>query len=197
MKSPEILRSAHGAGADALLRAECPPLDELPPLNAADTAVGLALRAGRGRPFERGNKAAVGRKPALALLGVPIEASDPRYRRALRKANAYRQRRVRELAIMHGGELGAGPSAMLANSALALAASRVLYELGSVTLDPATLKQAAALADSARQQELTAVALAEREAAARPKPTKVPFWLAEGSDAPGPADEPPAGGDAP
>jgi hypothetical protein len=59
---------------------------------------------------------------------------------------------------------------MLANAALALASSRVLYEIASETLDPAMLQSAARLADQARQQELTAVALAEREAAARPAP---------------------------
>lgn len=125
------------------------------------------MAARRGRPFERGNSAASGRKPSLCLLGVPIETADPRYRRAMRKARAYMQRRVRELAVMHGGELGAGPAGMIASSALALGASRLLYEIASQTLDPAMLKQAAALADSARGQELTAVALAQRESDAR------------------------------
>lgn len=172
---PSILRAAHGKGADALLRAETPPLDEEAPLNPTDTASGLALAGARGRPFQRGNQAAKGRKPALALLGVPVDTADPRYRKALRKANVYRQRRARELAIAHGGYLGAGPAAMLASSALALAASRLLYELASETLNPRLFAQAAKLADSARGQELTAVALAAREAAARPKKTPA-FW---------------------
>jgi len=176
----DILRSAHGTGAGALLRAERPPLDEHRPLNAEDTAAGLALRAQRGRPFQRGNQAAKGRKPTLCALGVPVESSDPRYRRAMRKARAYMQRRARELAIQHGGDLGAGPSAMLAHAARATAASVLLYELGSKTLDAALFAQAARLADSARQQELTAVALAEREASAlresRNKNAR-PVWL--------------------
>ena len=164
---PDFLRTAHGTGADALLRAETPPLDEVPPLNAAHTAIGLALAAARGKPFVPGNRAAENRKPALALLGVPVETSDPRYRKALRKAASYRSRRVRELAVMHGGTIGAGPCAMLASAALALAASRVLYELAGERLDPKLFVQAARLADSARAQELTAVALASREAEGR------------------------------
>lgn len=160
---PSITRKAHGNGAKALLRAETPALDELRPLNAADAERGNAVVNARGKPFERGNKAGANRKPGLALLGSPVDSADPRYRRALRKAKSYMRRRATELAVQHGGTLGAGPSAMLANSALALAASRVLYELASETLDPDLLSKAAALADKSRQQELTAVALAERE----------------------------------
>ncbi len=167
-RGPSILRTAHGNGADAILRAETPPIDELPPVNAAIASQGNAELARRGRPFERGNQAAKGRKPGLALMGLPIATADPRYRSALRKARTYMQRRAHELAAVHGGYLGAGPSAMLVNAAFALAASRVLSELASETLDAKLFRDAAALADSARQQELTAVALAEREAAARP-----------------------------
>lgn len=168
-RPPAILRSAHGTGADALLRAEVPPLDELVPLDAEVARQGDAAVCARGRPFQRGNKAGENRKPGLALLGSPVDSCDPRYRRALRKAKSYMVRRQHELSAQHGGTLGAGPSAMLANAALALASSRVLYELGSETLDADMLKSAAGLADKARQMELTAVALAEREAAARPK----------------------------
>jgi hypothetical protein len=164
---PDPLRTAHGNGASALLRAETPALGELPPLNVDDTAAGLAAVEARGRPFQRGNSAGANRKPALCLLGVPIEAADPRYRAAMRKAKAYMERRRRDLAVQHGGQLGAGPCAMLASAALALGASRVLYELASVTLEPALFAQAAKLGDSARQQELTAVALASREGQAR------------------------------
>lgn len=166
-KGPDFIRAAHGKGRDALERTELPPLDELPAVNAEDTAQGLALRAQRGRPFQRGNQAAKNRKPGLACLGLPVDGADPRYLSALRKAKRLMQRRCAELAVLHGGHLGAGPSTMLANAALATAASRVLYEIAAASLDPSLFKQAAALADSARQQELTAVALAAREAAAR------------------------------
>lgn len=168
-RGPAILRRAHGRGADAMLRAETPPVDELRPVDAELTEQGNAELARRGRPFERGNQAAKNRKPGLAVLGIPVGSSDPRWRSAMRKARRYMQRRVHDLAAQGGGTLGAGPSAMLASAARALAASTVLYEVASATLDPKMFRDAAALADSARQQELTAVALAEREAAARPR----------------------------
>lgn len=181
-KPAEILRTAHGNGEGALLRAERPPLDEGSPPNEEDTARGLAATQRRGRPFTKGNSAAENRKPALCLLGVPIATTDARYRSAMRQANSYRQRRVRETAVAHGGTLGAGPSAMFASSARALAASTVLYTLAGEALaagrvkDSADLFAAAArLGDSSRQQELTAIAVAEREAAARPR--AVNPWL--------------------
>lgn len=190
-----ILRTAHGNNSKALLVAERPPIDELPPLNAGDTEEGEALAAGRrnggtpGSPFKPGNKMAAGRKPSLCLLGVPVTTSDPRYRSALRKANTYRQVRIRELATQHGGHLGAGPSAMLASSARALASSILLNELGAEALAAGTAKAirnasgllalAARLADSSRQQELTAVALAEREGKVRSeaRSSETPDWL--------------------
>lgn len=172
--APSLERTAHGKGASALVRIERPPVEEFGPLNAADTAHGLALAKRRGRPFVAGNAAAVGRKPSLCLLGVPLEGSDPRYRAAMRKANAYRQRRVREIAVSHGGVVGAGPCAMLAAAARAMAASIVLHELAGEALatganDDATklFVAAAQLADKARGQELTAEALADRDAKAR------------------------------
>lgn len=166
-RGPDPIRAAHGTGADAILRVEQPPLDELQPLNAYDTERGLAEAARRGRPFERGNQAAKGRKPSLCVMGLPIETADPRYRRAARKARSWAKRRVRELAIQHGGDLGAGPCGALANAGLAIAASRVLYELAAETLDASLFQQAAALADKARAQELFAVGLAARESEAR------------------------------
>jgi hypothetical protein len=163
------LRKAHGEGASALLRAETPPLDEVPPLNAHDTELGLANAKRRGRPFEPGNKAAVGKKPSLALLGVPLNSADPRYRAAIRKAERYRQRRVRELAIQHGGELGVGASNMVAAAALATAASRLVYELAGERLDTKLLKLGAQLADYAKLQEIAAVGFAQRDGSARPR----------------------------
>jgi hypothetical protein len=182
-KDPEILRSAHGNGVDAILRAEDPPLDERPPLSAEHTAKGLALAAQRGRPFQPGNSAGSQRKPALALLGVPIAAADPRHRSAMRKAASWRSRRVRELAVHCGGYLGTGPATMIASAALALAASRVAYELAAEKVGAEGMELAklgAHLADKARQQELTAVGLAEREARARIQgTTEDTSWLFE------------------
>lgn len=152
-----------------MVRAEAPALDEIPLPDGSRTEQGLALRRERGRPFERGNKAAMGRRPILAALAVPLAGADPRYKRALAKGKRYLARRVRELSVQCGGELGAGPCAMLAHAARATAASVLLYELAGEKLDAALFAQAARLGDAARTAELTAVGLAEREAAARSK----------------------------
>jgi hypothetical protein len=180
-RQPSLTRTAHGTGAAALLRVETPPLDEIPLPNAQDTAQGLAMAAQRGRPFELGNAAAAGRKPALACLSVRIPTADPRYVSALRKSKRYVSRRVRELTVLCGGTLSAGPCAMLASAGRALAASVVLNEIAGASLDAKLFAQAARLADLARQQELTAVALAEREAAARRMiPSAAAPWMTGG-----------------
>jgi len=164
------LRTAHGNGASALVRVETLPVDEFPPLNADDTAEGLALAERRGRPFERGNQAARGRRPALAsAAGIPLDAEDPLYRRALGWARRYRRRRVSELAIQHGGDLSSGVCAMLTSSALDMAASRYLTAKAAATGDVTLLKLASQLAMASRQTELTALEIASRENAARPR----------------------------
>lgn len=168
------LRRGHGNGA-GVPRVEVLPADELPAAaNATGTGLTAAMSPRRGRPFEPGNKAAAGRRPRLALLGVTIEGSDPRYALALRRAGRYRKRRVRELYHAHGF-VSAGVASLIASASLALSASRYLYEIASETGDPETLKRASALANDARQNELAAWELAAREGAARPKPPADPL----------------------
>lgn len=164
------LRTAHGAGADALVRVETSPADELPPLDAQDTAEGLAMAKRRGRPFQRGNRAAANRKPALATVcGMPLDASDPAYRKALGWARRYRGQRVRELTVQHGGALSAGVCGMITSSAIDMAHSRYLAAKAAATGEVDLMVAASKLAQSSRQQELTALEVASREAAARPK----------------------------
>lgn len=169
------LRTAHGSYKDALVVVETRPVDELSALNGADTVRGITVekesRTDLGR-FKRGNKVAAGRKPALAsAAGIPVEAKDPRYTQSLRWARKYRAQRVRELTIQHGGYLSSGVCAMLTSSALDMAASRYLTILAAEGAPdgPTLLKTASQLAASSRQQELTALEIAQREAAARPK----------------------------
>lgn len=161
------LRKGHGAGA-GVPRVEVLPVDELGHPNAGETAANLDVRRAKGRPFEKGNRAAAGRRPKLALLGVAADASDPRYALALRRAARYRKRRCSELAAVHG-YVSTGAASLIASASLALCASRFLYEVAAETGDGATLKQASALANDARQNELAAWELASREAAARPR----------------------------
>lgn len=190
-KQPSLIRTAHGTGASAGIRVETPPLDEIPPLNASQTASGAALAKSRGRPFTKGNAAARGRKPALASLGIPIDGADPRYRSAMKKAAAYRTRRCAELATQQGGYLSAGAAAVVAVSARAMAASALLHELADEALRAGNVKDAATLliqatraGDAARQADLTAIAIAEREgdthvARELSTPPQVAPWTAE------------------
>jgi hypothetical protein len=159
------LRSGHGNGA-GVPRIEVLPPDELPHADANETAANLAERARRGKPFTTGNRAAAGRRPKLALLGVPADATDPRYALALRRASRYRKRRCSELAVAHG-YVSAGASSLIASASLALSASRFLYEVAAETGDAETLKRASALANDARQNELAAWELAAKESGAR------------------------------
>ncbi len=85
----------------------------------------------------------------------------------LYQCNKYRKTRMKELARLHG-HVSAGAGALLASASLALAASRFLYERFAGKPedgggDTTTLKQAAQLADSARQSELAAWELSARE----------------------------------
>ena len=105
------------------------------------------------------------RKTKLAIMGISkdiLVAGDPRYAQALYLASKYRKVRARELSLMHG-HVSSGASALLASASLALAASRFLYEKVAETGDIALLKQAAQLADSARQSELAAWEMSARE----------------------------------
>jgi hypothetical protein len=166
-----VIRTAHGAAREggSTVVVETRPLDEIIPGNAADTAANLASRRVRGRPFERGNQAAKGRKPALAGLGVEADPADPAYKRALGRANRYRRRRCSELAAVYGGYLSSGAAGLIASAALALGASRYLYERAGTTGDTSLLAQAARLADSAKGLEIAAIDIAQREQAQRPK----------------------------
>lgn len=173
-KSPEILRTAHGDGAGALIRAEVPPISELPPIPhvyGADTGAELTVSTPKGARFAKKNDAAKRKRPALAGLGVTMPADHPEYAAAMRKANAYRKHRVAELSRMHGCGLSAGVCSMIASSARALAASQLLHDMAERAIrngQPETaaklISQALAAADKSRQQELTALALCEREA---------------------------------
>src|SRR5262249_50094498 len=142
------LRNGHGAGKGTP-RIEVLPIDEIEAPNATDTARNLAKRRGRGRPFEKGNRAAAGRRPALAGLDVEQHASDPLYRRLLRQAQRYRRRRASELEASYG-YLSAGAASLLASAALATAGSRFAYAKAAESGDPTFMKLGSTLANDAR-----------------------------------------------
>ncbi len=119
------------------------------------------------------------RKTKLAVLGIPssiLEAGSKEYARTVRLAQSYKTARQRELYNAHG-YVSSGVGALLSSCALALSASRFLYELaastpiiaaerGDLTL-PQILQMASRLSDSSRQNELSAWDLAAREGVVR------------------------------
>lgn len=126
-----------------------------------------------------------GKKHKLAIMGIStelLERSDPRYKEMLRLANSFRRHRAREMMIAHG-YVSAGVNAILANSALSLAASRYIYEKAIETGDHSFFTMYSKLATDSRQNELSAWELCAREAQARKKAAAtmggVP-WLEQG-----------------
>lgn len=175
-------RTAHGSGADALVRVETLPADELPEGLPAPSGQGNApapgiKRTADGRMADRQAAAELGRRGALAmhakrrarrpavlealgLRGIPPSEMVP----YLDMANDFAEHETARLAqTVGGGHCGSGPASMIQSAALALAASRYLYAQGN----PETMGQAARLADSSKQQILTAFELTAREAKAR------------------------------
>ncbi|HEY2406830.1 MAG TPA: hypothetical protein VGI10_12545 [Polyangiaceae bacterium] len=151
------------------------PLKDLRPANPDETARNVAARKLRGKPFTLGNTVAVGRKPVLALLGVDAESVPEPSRRDLKRADRYRQRRVREIAGAHG-YASAGTCAVLGSAALVLASQRQVAALAFRTGDPALHKLAADLAEKHSQLELKAGFMAKDEAARQPKPNQLEAW---------------------
>lgn len=157
-----LVRSAHGAAAagGALLVVECPPLDEIDgPSNAGPTSNPAALPPRRGRPFQRGNAAAAGRGSSLTRISAPADAPEER-RKVYRKATSLKRQRERELATLHGGTLSCAVRTELVAWARNVAWAEHYDRAGDPT-------KAAQLSEKASGHQLKAVALAEREAAAR------------------------------
>lgn len=131
-----------------------------------------------------------GNKHKLATLGISpevIEKADPRLQRSLKNADSYRKHRSREYMVSHG-YVSAGASSLLATSALALAASRWLYEEFALTGNTDLLHLASKLSNDSRQNELAAWELAHREVVARRKASAANQglpWLADETPARG------------
>ena len=164
VKSPSLIRTAHGSYADVLapsLVVETPPLDEIPPVHASDSGLGLASSAALGKPFTRGNRAAAKKGPELTRTGVDLDDEDSVRRSVGRKAESLRRKRVREERARHGGVISSGVETEIASWALAISWSRHHYSEGETT-------KGAKLAEQASAHLLKAVAIAEREHHAGP-----------------------------
>jgi hypothetical protein len=189
---PSLVRSAHGNAAEggALLVVECPPLDEVRPPNAAQTEQALALALPAERPFVLGNMAASARGPAAERIPTDDEVHpDPKEerRRVRRAATSLKNARFLELEVQYcfrrpsivveqsDGTKKTQPGAKVPGQKLS---SGVKVELKSWALDncwadhydragdPA---KASNLREKASGHQLKAIAIAEREAAARPR----------------------------
>jgi hypothetical protein len=161
------LRTGHGNGA-GMPRIEVLPPDELPPATGA-----LAVRPDRGHDgrFTAGNTVGRMRRVRPDSRGLPaLPAMSPAYAPFARWGRRYGAHRRRELAQAHGGEISAGVAAIIESAALAMAASRSLQSVASLSGDVEIFRQSSQLASTARQHELAAWELAARERAARPKP---------------------------
>jgi hypothetical protein len=169
------LRKAHGNGANALVRAETAPANELPlgtPSSAEQRRPGDFDERGKFAPgnsiARAGGKATAGKvrlSSRLGLVGLPQGSAFGAYKRA---AASFRRAQCTELArTVGGGICGPGPSSIVASAALALAWSRYLSDVAARDGNTDLAARAVRMAEASRQSLLTAHELCAREAMAR------------------------------
>lgn len=146
-----------------------PVADPREPLSGVDrrqngTVASPQAAAELGR---RGGQVRAARVLLARGLGIPLNLTSEAFKPYRYAANAFRRHHCAELARQAGGEVGAGPSSMVASAALQLAASRFLFDQAARTGDAATFKTASQLANDSRQNLLAAYELAVRSAEAR------------------------------
>ena len=150
------------------------PLDELPEPQAA-VAVPLARRC-NGTVADsasarvlgaRGGAAKASRARLLSASGLSELAADAAFGPYRTAGDAFVKEHLAALAAQAGGEVGPGPSSIVASAGVQLAASRFLSDRGMREGDAKLLQQASTLANDSRQNLLAAYELAVREAKAR------------------------------
>jgi hypothetical protein len=183
MKSPHdalkksFLRTGHGQGkgkphievvADELSQPvlAAPPAAPASPLvrnesgQIADTLTAKEL--GRRGGLAKARKARL--VDALGLVDLAEDAAFKPYRTA---AEAFAVHKMAELAQLAGGEVGAGPSSIVATAALQLAASRFCFDQAAHKGIAELMKLGSQLGNDSRQNLLAAYELAVREAKIR------------------------------
>ena len=154
----------------------------LPQDGSSEPERGITTYHGKG--FQKGNKAAVGRKPKLARLGIDLKlvnVADPRYQQALKRAQFYQKARSEELSHMFG-QVSIAVNAMLASSALQHAASRYLQMLAAENCTNMSLfleiqKVCSQLQSGAMKNDLAAYELCAKETQGGAKKHVRPAWL--------------------
>jgi hypothetical protein len=173
------LRTGHGAGRGSP-RVEVLPPDELPTPVAASRADdgGPLHRRQDGKIADsdtakamgkRGGEAKARRVRLVDSLGLATIASDSSFGPYRTAAEEFVKAHLSSLATQAGGEVGTGPSTMVASAGLQLAASRWAFDRAAELGDPALMKLGSALANDSRQNLLAAYELATREAQAKPR----------------------------
>lgn len=174
------LRTAHGTGAPALLRAETLPAEELPagvPVERPDPlhADGGPERGPDGRWLKGARRSQTagglskrGKAALASRLGLGPSPEGDAFTPYRRAAATFRRVQCAELArTVGGGVCGPGPSSIVASAALALAWSRYLSDQAARKGDGDLAIKAIRMSESSRQALLTAHELCAREATAR------------------------------
>jgi hypothetical protein len=179
------LRTGHGNGKGQP-RVEVLPVDELPaPLPAVPVQV---ARRSNGTVADSQSAKALGRRGGLAKagsvrlvdsLGLSKLADEARFHPYREAAEGFVKAHLASLAAQAGGEVGTGPSTMVASAGLQLAASRFCFDLGAEKSDPALMKLGSALANDSRQNLLAAYELAVREAKSGAAHERLPWMVYE------------------
>jgi hypothetical protein len=155
------LRNGHGAGAGQP-RVEVLPPSELP----APVAAPVAVPGGPGERRQDGTADPAFAKLLGRLGGLAKAASFAPYQQL---ADDFTAQHMVALGNVAGGEVGPGPSSMVASAALQLGASRWAFDQGARKRNAGLLKLGSQLANDSRQNLLAAYELAVREAKARPR----------------------------
>lgn len=186
------LRTGHGTGA-GVPRIEVLPPDELPqPVPAPVAAPTAPLEFSRDGRFANVETArAAGRRGGLAKarrvrlvdsLGLTKLAEDCAFGPYRNSAEEFTTHHLGALASVAGGEVGPGPSTMVASAALQLAASRFAYDKFAETSEPSWAKLGSSLSNDSRQNLAAAYEYAVREAKARKSATTAGASWIDGAD---------------
>lgn len=190
MKRPSsertFVRTGHGQGAGRP-HVEVPPPDELPspvPSPAAPNDVTLTFRddgkiadsATAKELGRRGGQAKARRLRLIDSLGLAKLADDSAFAAYRKGAEEFTEYHLVELAKVAGGQVGPGPSTIVASAALQLAGSRYAFDRFAESADGSWMKLGSSLANDSRQNLLAAYSLAVQEAKARPA-SAMPPWF--------------------
>lgn len=191
------LRKGHGRGA-GVPRVEVLPADELPapvpgtpaPVRRrsngtiADSATAKLLGA-------RGGAAKTARARLVSALGLADLAEDAAFAPYRVAGDDFVRSHLAALAAVAGGEVGPGPSSIIASAGVQLAASRFVSDRAAKEGDPKLFVVASSLANDSRQNVLAAYELATREAKARAAKPRDPLaaLLAAGAETDGAEEE--------